>query len=84
MPRPVHEPVPVPRAALPRDVETLEQCGLTKITFGKYASKNLAYKDLVNLRDRESASYIKWCIPRAKTGGESVADLAKYFERPQG
>ena len=79
VPRPVHEPVPVPRDVLPRDVQTLEQWGLTKITFGKYASKNLAYKDLVNLRDRESSSYIKWCIPRAKTGGEALADLAKYL-----
>ena len=86
VPRPVNEPRPAAashrhpdRDVLPRDVASLEQWGLTKITFGKYASKNISYKGLVNLRDRESTSYIKWCIPRAKTGGEALADLAKYL-----
>ncbi|CAE7029164.1 unnamed protein product [Symbiodinium sp. CCMP2592] len=85
-PRPVNEPRPsaapradVDRNVLPRDVHSLDQWGRTKIAFGKYASKNLSYKGLVELRDRESTSYIKWCIPRAKTGGEALADLAKYL-----
>ncbi|OLP84633.1 Copia protein, partial [Symbiodinium microadriaticum] len=79
-PRGPPPPTPARRAeGLPRDVQSVEEWGRTKIRFGKYASKNLTYADLVAIRDRESSSYIRWCMPRAKSGGEALSDLAKYL-----
>ena len=79
-PRGPPPPTPARRAeGLPRDVQSIEEWGRTKIRFGKYASKNITYAELVATRNREASSYIRWCIPRAKSGGEALSDLAKYL-----
>ena len=73
-------PFPVGRVVgMPNDVNTMEEWGRTMIRFGKFASRGWTYADLVAEDSDETRSYIAWSMPRVKSGGDQLRDLAQYL-----
>ncbi|CAK9007796.1 unnamed protein product [Durusdinium trenchii] len=66
---------------LPPGIVSTKQWGNTKISFGKYKSRNWCYRDLIESEEDEARSYVKWCRPRLGSSCGELKDLIAYIHR---
>ena len=68
---------------MPPGINSLEQCGRTVISFGKYAEANVTYNEV--LTDPQYAGSRKWCKSHltTHTAGKVALDFVKYREVQQ-
>lgn len=66
---------------LPPGIVSTKQWGTTKISFGKFKSRNWCYRDLIDSEEDEARSYVTWCRPRLESSGGELKDLIAYIHR---
>ena len=66
---------------LPPGVVSTAQWSKTKINFGKFKSRNWTYLDLLQSKEEEAMSYVKWRKARTQSAGDDLKDLCSFMYR---
>ena len=64
---------------LPPNVPDLDTWGRTVITWGKYKSENICYRELFERKDERAVTYKNWCRQRVKTAEGHLLDFTRFL-----
>ena len=64
---------------LPHGVASLEKWGRSLLEFGKFASREWTYEEIMSKSDKEVVSYVKWCRSQVDAAEGCLKDFALYI-----
>eukprot|EP00435_Cladocopium_sp_Y103_P013345 s443_g3.t1 len=64
---------------LPNGVPSLEKWGRSVLEFGKFASRDWTYEEIMSKSDKEVISYVKWCRSQVDSAEGCLKDFALYI-----